>query len=61
MASADADTLITGNHASTSDDDVYGDLGGGDARERSLRAEAETRLFAIPGILEEVFGDLGVP
>jgi hypothetical protein len=59
---ADSTTLITGNHASTSNDDVFGDLGGGaDARERSLRAEAETLLFAIPGILEEVFGDLGVP
>jgi hypothetical protein len=27
MVSADADTLITGNHASTSNDDVYGDFG----------------------------------
>jgi len=61
MASADSTTLITGNHASTSDDDVYGDLGSDPrARGGSLRAEAVTRLFALPGIIEAIVGDLGI-
>jgi hypothetical protein len=58
MVSADSDTLITGNHASTSDDDVSGDLGSGpSAHQPNLRREAVTGLFANPGVLEAIVGD----
>jgi hypothetical protein len=60
MVCADSDTLITGNHASTSDDDVFGDLcGGAGAREGGVWVEAVTRLFGLPGAVAEDFADLG--
>jgi hypothetical protein len=60
MVCADADTIITGNHASTSDDDVYGGLCMDSPHSRgNPRADAVTRLFAIPGVVEAIVGDLG--
>ena len=62
MVSADSTTLVTGNHASTSNDDVFGDLGGATrAHDRRQWSEAVTRFFAIPDVIEAIAGDLGGP
>jgi hypothetical protein len=59
-ACADSDTLITDNHASTSDDDVFGNLcQDSTALEGSVWVEAVTRLFAPPGSAAEGVADLG--
>jgi hypothetical protein len=60
MASADGATLITGNHASTSNDDVYGDLGGGLRRWQGRTwGEAVSRIFNMAGSIMDDFGDFG--
>jgi virginiamycin B lyase len=59
MVCADGATLISANHASTSDDDVFGDLcSDPGAHAGSLRVEAVTGLFTIPGSIADGFDDL---
>jgi hypothetical protein len=60
--SADDATLITGNHASTSNDDVWGDLGGGPApRPGSDWTLAVAGLFGRGALDSQVLGHLDGP
>ena len=62
MVCADAGTVITSNHASTSDDDVHGDLCSDSAsRKGSSWDEAATRLFGVPGATTGDFNDPSSP
>jgi hypothetical protein len=61
VVTADQDTLITGNSASTSNDDVYGDLGGPAPHHGSSWALAVTGLFGSSPADSDVLGELAGP
>jgi hypothetical protein len=61
VASADADTLITGNSASTDGNDVYGDLGGPAPHQGGNWALAVTGLFSRGPIDSDVLGEPAGP